>query len=1164
MRFALYGIIVCFLLGSLDAAAQDFRINELMASNGSLIDEDGDTPDWIELHNPSNQTIQMEGWSISDDLQNPTKWAFPNTKVAQDDYLFVWASGKDRKVRGFTRTLISEGDNFQYLIPNAAVADQWNELDFADDDWLEGQSGFGYGDGDDSTILPAGTRSIFLRKKFVIDNISEVEQLILHMDYDDGFVAYINGIEVARANITGTPPRWSQTTIIDHEAELYDDGQPELFLLDNFSDYILDGENVLAIQGHNVSASSSDFTMIPFLSAKFNVSSDIGITPPTFLDLEDSDFHTNFKISSKGETIYLFENGNLKDSLSTGKVPHDYSMGRSAQSNDPVIFANATPGAVNDTATFKGVVDKLIDFSVEGGSITPSTLKLSGVPAPYEIKYTIGASEPTISSNTFTDDIAITRSMVVRARIFLDGYLPSPIQTQVYRINATHELPVVDLVTDNDNLYDIHTGIYASGLNAEQNFPHFGANFWEDWEKPVYFSFDNGDQRISLNAGLKIFGGWSRGFAQKSLSIFARERYGTGEFKFPFFKSRGYSEFQALVLRNSGNDWNRTMFRDGMVTSLMEGSGLDLQAYQPTVVYINGSYWGIQNLREKINEHFVASKHNVDASDVDLLELDGQVIFGSNASYLELIDFVSQQNMASDDNYARVADQVDIDNMIVYQIAQIYFNNTDWPGNNIKYFKHTGGKWRWVLFDTDFGLNIWNNNAVKNNTLAFALNPNGPEWPNPPWSTLLFRKLIQNQTYRHRFVNRFADEMNSRFLGNNVNRHIDEVASGIRSEIGAHFARWGGNQGAWSTNINRMKSFATQRPSIMKEYIKSQFGLPNHHTITINNRNVDQGYVRLNSLTIDEQLWQGDYFETVPIQLIAIPRDGYSFSHWEGASTSTEQAISLDLTDPASITPIFMSDNTPLLDLVINEINYNSADDHDTGDWIELYNPSSSTKDLSGLIISDQDDDDQFIFEEGTLLAPDDYIVIARNISDFKNFHPDVTNVVGNMAFGLSSNEDQVRLFRPDGAIIDSVSYASDSWPIEANGLGFTLELVDPSLDNNVSEHWDNIHEYGSPGKSNIESTSTRDLIENIKLVLSPNPAKDILELQIDLVANESLDLKIYNLNGKLVKQIANHNFPLSNQNLEINISDLSEGIYILSLKTENGLVVSEKFIKAN
>ena len=199
------------------------------------------------------------------------------------------------------------------------------------------------------------------------------------------------------------------------------------------------------------------------------------------------------------------------------------------------------------------------------------------------------------------------------------------------------------------------------------------------------------------------------------------------------------------------------------MTSLMDGSGLETQAYRPAAVYLNGQYWGFYNIREKINEHFLDDKIDVDKSEINLLEFNGDVIQGNNDSYNDIIDFVTNNSLAVEANYQYIAEQIDIDNYVTYQVAQIYADNRDWPGNNIKYWNSPTTKWRWILFDTDFVFGTWNGGASSFDTLSYALESNGPGWPNPPWSTLLFRKLVENSQFRNKLINQFADEFNGRF-----------------------------------------------------------------------------------------------------------------------------------------------------------------------------------------------------------------------------------------------------------------------------------------------------------------------------------------------------------------------------------------------------------------
>ncbi|NBV57303.1 MAG: lamin tail domain-containing protein, partial [Bacteroidetes bacterium] len=240
--------------------AQTIRFNEVVSSNSVYFDEDGDSPDWIELHNYGNQEVSIANWTLTDDVDDYDKWTFPDITLNSNDYLLLWASSKDRSAINYSRTIVNQGDNFKYLVPTNELNSEWKSLSFNDGTWSEGPSGFGYDDGDDATLIPQGSTSLYIRKKFTVDNLSDMASLILDIDYDDGFVAYINGVEIARANINGNPPSYQTTTIQDHEAQMYNGGIPERFSVDDFASILNEGENVIAIQAHNVSSNSSDFT----------------------------------------------------------------------------------------------------------------------------------------------------------------------------------------------------------------------------------------------------------------------------------------------------------------------------------------------------------------------------------------------------------------------------------------------------------------------------------------------------------------------------------------------------------------------------------------------------------------------------------------------------------------------------------------------------------------------------------------------------------------------------------------------------------------------------------------------------------------------------------------------------------------------------------------
>ena len=1136
--------------------AQTIKINEVVSSNSEYTDEDGDTPDWFELHNSGSEDISLDGLFISDDLDELDKWVFPNIILAPDKYLLVWASKKNRSSLAYPRTLINQGDVFKYLTPSSELNSNWNSLSFDDSNWAESASGFGYGDGDDATVLPNSTRSVFLRKVFQITDISEVSSLILDIDYDDGFVAYINGIEVARANINGVPPPYNSGTIQDHEAQLYSGGTPERFLITDFSSILNTGENILTIQAHNVSPGSSDLTIIPFLTAVFNTPNSSGVSPPEILNLI-TNLHTNFKISSGTETLFLSDaSGNLIDELTAENLPPNTSVGISISSGNLVSYLETTPGYENSSTEFIGAVQSEVNFSQESGAIDgPFNLTLSGNSSGEVIHYALGGEEPTESSPIYTQPIEISANTSVRARIFLANYFPSPIFTKSYIQNSNHEIDLMLLSTAPNNFFDEDNGIYVFGPNGtySTNQPYFGANFWEDWERPIHFSFhENGtDQFSEFNAGVKIYGGWSRGQnGQRSLALFARGQYGDSKFDHSFFDQLEYDNFEALVLRNSGQDWMRSSMKDIMLTSLMRGSGLDFQEHNPVATYLNGEYWGMYNLREKINEHMLASKHNIDADDITLLTNNAEEIEGSNEEYTQLIEYVTTSDLTIDSNFEYVNEQIDLTEYTLYQASNIFFNNTDWPGNNIKFWKHPAGKWRWIMYDTDFGFGpFWNINNYQENTLSFALEPNGSGWPNPSWSTLLFRRLTTNLGFRNKFINRYADELNTRFLSNNVITHIDQIYATIEPEVISHYERWRNdpsltnigvninNISGWvGYHIDQMKIFADNRPSIVKNHILSQFNLPDFHPLTITNTNVSEGSVEVNeNLMIQESSWTGDYFQTVPVQLTAIAANGFEFSHWSGDLTSTEETISISIVGAFEVIPNFTE--SQITDpIVINEINYKSSDDFNADDWVELYNPNSTSIDLSGWQLKDDDDSHVYEIPSETQIEGNSFIVLVKDASDFSDVFPDITNYIGELGFGFG-NSDSVRLYNDSGVLQDEVVYDSDDpWSDCAKETGYTLELITADLDNSLPGSWDCINNYGSPNAVNSSSLSSdEDIVTTVKIY--PNPVQNTL--YIKGVSNQ-FNLQVFTITGQHI---------LDNPNsTAIDVSQLKQGMYFIKI----------------
>lgn len=1167
-----WGILgVFFWAFVLPIQAQNIRINELMASNTeSILDEDGDTPDWLELNNFGESTVDLSDYYLSDDPDDLFKWQIPGILLAPDDPLLIFASGKDRAQLPLNwYSVIDRGDVWKYIIPNGTEPSNWRNPGFNDSTWGTGPSSIGYADGDDATYVPTGTIAVFMRKTFSLETIEGLESLWLHMDYDDSFVAYLNGQEIARANI-GTPGlevTYDQTATTDHEAAIFSGGSPDGFNISELTDLLVEGENVLAVQVHNISSFSSDMTGIPFLTLGY--SQPVSLNAPLSDDIELGSFqpHTNFKLSASGETVYLtHESTGIADSLTFTTIPPNYSFGLPVANPDiQVIFVLPTPGYPNAGPFFEGIVNDEVQFSIDQMFLSGAQpLALSGADENGEIRYTLDGSEPTANSNLYQQPITISSNRVVRARIFRDDFLPGKIGTRTYLFENSHDLPVVSVTTDPDNLWDNETGIYVLGSSYENAFPFFGANFWEDWERPANIELMEpwGETIFSANCGIKIFGGWSRGNAQKSLSIFFRSSYGDPVVEYPIFNNKPINEFHSLVLRNSGNDWNVSMMRDGMMTSLMETMDIDFQAYRPAVLYLNGEYWGIHNIREKTNEDFLEANHGVPADQIDLLERNAEIVEGSNEDYLDMINFLETTDISQPDNYELISQRMDISNFTDYFISQIYIDNTDWPGNNIKFWRsrEEGGKWRWILFDTDFGFSIWSDANYLNNTLAFATNPNGPGWPNPPWSTFLFRTLLENMEFRDYFINRFADLMNTTFKPLAVKNHIDVLAGDIESEMSRHFNRWpGSNTWNWNNEIDKMKTFANSRVYYVRNHIRSKFSLPNQHAISLDKYPQQGGSVQLNTLTLHDTPWSGIYFQTVPIKLTALPYPGYVFDRWEvNGQVMNEETIEIDITQGTTI-DLYFTEGNAATSVVINEINYNSPPNADAGDWVELLNPTNDPVDLSNWVFKDDDNAHEFVLPEGTLIEPQAYLVLCRSNDRFSDIHPGVSAYLGEFDFGLSSTGDEVRLYDASGQLVDSVAFGvSTPWPAEPNGGGPSLELIYFNFDNVLPESWQSSSTYtGTPGAPNSSLTNTDSPLIQDGLDIFPNPFSENVSIRPKQWTGESWHLSIFSPDGRLCfeTKVSEPEYQWNGEGMPG--EQLPSGVYGIRVNTEDGILVS-------
>lgn len=549
--------------------------------------------------------------------------------------------------------------------------------------------------------------------------------------------------------------------------------------------------------------------------------------------------HTNFKFKSKGEAVALFDtHGAIVDSFEFGKQQPDISYGRNRAT---IGYMIATPKKENREIHTSLVLADTPIFSQTGGFYDDSiTIELS-THVGDEIYYTLDGSYPTVGSTLYKGAISIDKTTVLRAMSVREGLFPSKRITHTYFINEETTLPVVSITTDEKYLWDDMIGIYTEGKNGAAMVCSKGrANFMQDWKRPANIEYYDTSKRLGFNqeVNIEISGTCSRELAQKSLNIKADDKYGKDSIAYKLFEEKDISEFKSFKLRNSGQDWWKTMFRDAMIQQLIKDDlDIDYQAYTPSILFINGEYWGIHNIREKKNEDYLAANHpGLNPKKVDILYGYSEIKEGSASGYESLIQYIHNHDLSDDTNYNYVATQIDISNYIDYMITQIYIANYDWPYSNIRYWREqkVGAKWRWMMDDQDYGFDIYGDERPRNyglnhNTLAWSVASNSPNEDNAPWSTFLFRSLLENADFKNAFINRYNALLTTTFASSHVTTLIKRMKAVIVPEMPRHIATWGdagpdyATMDDWSDKVDVMLNFAEKRPDIAKSHLDQLF-----------------------------------------------------------------------------------------------------------------------------------------------------------------------------------------------------------------------------------------------------------------------------------------------------------------------------------------------------
>lgn len=909
------------------AQPSGLRINEVMAANVSVSPDNADFDDysdWIELYNPTASPITLDGYYLTDDLASPVKWPFPTgASIPADGYLLIRADGFDAGpgqtfVREFSPwasfttkryhtnfklaaagesvglyhfdgtiqpvTLLPLGSTWTYLDKGTDPGTAWFEPTFDDSSWSNGVAQLGYGDGDEQTVISYGGNSsakypaYYFRSTFVVDDPAALTQYQLRLLADDGAIVYLNGTEVLRVRMPEGSVDYRTYALSVATEGGYDPASISPARLQA-------GVNTLAVEVHQRSGTSSDVSFDLELTAKSLTGSATEVDSVTF--------------------------GRQYPNVSWARNPSD--------DGNWTYFGEPTAGGPNVTVpAAEPIPSAPVEFSIANGFYdSPQDVALSTTALGATIHYTLDGSVPGSSSPAYVDPIPIAATTVVRARSFEPGMLPGPVETKTFFVNEPERpLPVVSFVVQPTEFFDATLGIYT--------------NIYKGREAAVHLEYFDADRNLgfAVNAGTKIAGENIWRFAQKPLTVTLRGKYGSDTIDYQIFPTERVGSFTQLVLRNGGDNWPNAMLRDAMTPFILRGqSPADVQNYRPCVVYMNGQYWGIQNVREKLDTGYFATHHHINAGTYDYLEYAhvlGNVVGlvpdeGDADAYNSIVDFATTNDLTVAENFQQLAAQIDLDSFFDFLAAEDYVVNTSWPWNREFWReRRPDAKLRFVVPDLDRGFNSANvTSSLLDNMLL--------DYP-------LFKRLAANPDFRNQFAQRYAAHLASTFHPQRIADIVDQLDAEVLPEIPRHIARWAADGGIQSlasrqAELDEIKQFAVDRATYVRAGISNYLGISATANLTVNVSPPGAGSVRLAGVPLLAQYSStATMYRDIPLDVGIVAAPGYEFAGWSDG-LGTDPKISLTLSADRTLTANFVVSPEHLIPtLVSSDLTLTAAD----------------------------------------------------------------------------------------------------------------------------------------------------------------------------------------------------------------------------------------------
>lgn len=867
--------------------------SEVSPSNASLKDEEGNDPGWLELYNTSDSPVDLSGIALSNDLKFPRRWTFDKAVIPAKSYMIVFMSGKNYS--NYTPpsdsvNLISTNCQANESAVSGMGGFNFGGFDMGGMGMGGDQGGMGMGGTTTAASVPAvsnlpGQSALCFNQNgvnmfgavlsvpagasnasFVVNssttNLSKVNQLVLK-----GYVTKGHKIRLNLNDNNGSIGSWSGKNLkgTGDSSTVYS---------------IRLGDKAMGLNLANVSGTTFFSESQAVENTEIKIFSYIGRN-------RGHEPHTTFKVDKDGGALYLVnKEGGILDSVRYNAVPVTATWGKNAAGQwgiaDPSPYG-ATLGEVSATQAASG--ESTVPPS--GFYSSPVTVTL-----PQGSRCATGGAEPTINSSPVTQSLNISATTVLRCVTYVDGAYRSEMLNRTYVFETQPSLPALFVTTDPESMFNLDTGLYMTGDGAQMMEPHKGANYWSNRELPVYVELvEPGAKQpgFGIMGDFKISGQYSRAKEKKSFSVTFREQYGEKRLKYNLFPDHPeLTKFKAFSVRNFGNNCGNDYVRDRVGTQISEGLDVDYQRGRYVIVYYNGVYYGIHDMRERNNEYYYETKYGLDANDIDLLDAHDEATAGSSADYVAMMDWLQSNSLTDAANYKKIADQIDIDNYINYMQTEMFVNNRDWPHNNMKKWRVASQKtkWKWFIYDTDFGFGT-NYSMNTTNIFSYVTSASGTEMAagfgmgggsGNARETLLLRKLLENASFARAFVNRFVVLLASYFTSDRILDMVNNLQSQVQSEMARDQEFWGFNASSMEQDLATIKSFATSRQQQITTEMETFFSLNSPAPLTIGYSG--SGTVLVDGLSIGKSSITANFYTNVPLTLTAKATNGSVFAGW--------------------------------------------------------------------------------------------------------------------------------------------------------------------------------------------------------------------------------------------------------------------------------------------